>query len=482
MIRYRPAVLRIVASGKKTDGMKKGMYRKGMQELLKRQNEYFIAGRTLDIDYRIAQLKRLLQALHQNEEKLLAALQADLGKAPFEGYETELGFLYEEIRYILRYLRRWTRPKRVRISWLHFPSKGYIYAEPLGSVLIISPWNYPLQLTIAPLAAAIAAGNCAVLKLPEEAVHLSALLAEIIRDFFPPEYIAACTGGPEVGEALLQQPFAHIFFTGGQRVGRIVMEAAAKHLTPVTLELGGKSPCIVDATADIPLATRRIAWGKLLNAGQTCVAPDYLLVHASVAEQFAGCYQQAVKEMYGENPLKNPEYPRIIHARHFDRLCRLMQEGNLLLGGESDPQTCRIAPALLDGVTWESAVMKEEIFGPILPILTYQDEEEIFAAVRHCPDPLALYLFTRNSWLERRVVREIPFGGGASNDTIIHLAASNLPFGGRGTSGMGQYHGKYGFDTFSHQKGILKKSLRMDIALRYPPYNNKLEQLKKLMK
>lgn len=453
-----------------------------MQEAIEKQRSYFHTGETLPLAFRIRQLERLKQALKEYEPQLLLALREDLGKPEFEGYEAELGILYEEINYTLKHLKSWARPQRVPTPMVHFPAKSAVYTEPLGVVLIMSPWNYPLQLTVAPLIAAISAGDCAVVKPSRYSAATSAVIEKMLAQYFDPQYITVFQGGSQVNTELLKLKYNHIFFTGSPHVGRIVMEAAAKNLTPVTLELGGKSPCIVDETADIPLAARRIAWGKLLNAGQTCVAPDYVLIHASRQEEFAREYATAARRFYGEDPLHNPEFCKIINEKHFHRLVGLLSGASPALGGKADESERKIEPTLLTGVTADSPVMQEEIFGPILPVLPFQTFSEAVEFVQNRQKPLALYLFTQSVQREQRVLLEVPFGGGCVNDTVVHLSNPNMAFGGVGESGMGGYHGRAGFLTFSHQKSVLKKSVRLDVPVRYAPYGDRLPFLKKLMK
>ena len=403
-------------------------------------------------------------------KELLLALQKDLAKAPFEGYETEVGIVRRELADTIAHLKQWDKPKRVGTPIVHFPSVSTIYREPYGSVLIMSPWNYPVQLTLIPLIGAIAAGNCAVVKPSEYAVHSAKVLAKLLREIFDEKYVAVLLGGRAVNEAVLKERFDYIFFTGSPAVGKVVMEAAAKHLTPVTLELGGKSPCIVDKTADIRRAARRIVWGKFLNAGQTCVAPDYVLVHEAVKEEFLKLLKSEIRAMYGEDPLKNPDYGKMINRKHFDRVLGLMKEEKLILGGENDTASLRIAPAVMDQVTEDDAVMQEEIFGPILPVLTYDFIDEAVDTIRSMAHPLALYIFTQDKCAAKSVIEKIGFGGGCINDTLIHLATSEMPFGGFGESGMGSYHGKTGFDTFTHYKSIVDKKTWIDLSIRYRPY------------
>lgn len=450
--------------------------------LVEAQKEYFSTGRTLSRGFRREKLRALAEALNVYEEQLLAALREDLGKSSFESYETELAMVKEELRYTLERLNGWMRRTRVKTPLAHFPSKSTIYKEPLGTVLILSPWNYPLNLALTPLVSAMAAGNCAVVKPSRNAPATSAVLAAMLGEYFEPSYIALVEAGENTNEDLLQQKFDHIFFTGSPAVGKTVMEAAAKTLTPVTLELGGKSPCIVDRTATIELAARRIVWGKCVNAGQTCVAPDYVLVDESVKEPLLRAMQRYMIAFYGSDPVTNPDLPKIVNEKHFKRLTSLLEGQEIRFGGQTDEKTRKIGPAILENVDPESAVMQEEIFGPLLPVLTYRRFEDALEFIKEREKPLALYLFTNSRVRERRVMRTVSFGGGCVNDTIIHLANPNMPFGGVGGSGMGAYHGKKGFDTFTHEKGVLRKSNLIDVPLRYPPYDGKEKWLRLFMR
>lgn len=452
------------------------------RELRKRQRAYYESGRTRSYSARIRSLDRLYSWIAGHEEAIGEALHEDLGKAAFEAYATEIGIVKEEIRFLKKHLRSYMKIKTVKTPLTQFPSCSFCYPEPYGVVLIMSPWNYPFQLTVAPLAAALAAGNCAIVKPSAYAPHTAELLKEMIGELFPKSYVAVVTGGRAENEQLLEEKFDYIFFTGSIAVGKYVMEKAATHLTPVSLELGGKSPCIVDESADIRLAARRIVWGKFLNAGQTCVAPDYVLVHHKVKDRLVAAMRHEIRRAYGQNPLESPDYPRIISEKHFERLCKLLREGRLLVGGESKKRTLQIAPTLIDEVSWDASLMQEEIFGPILPIITFYDLKEVVDSVRSRPKPLALYLFTRKKSSEKMILRGISFGGGCINDTVVHLATSYLPFGGVGESGMGTYHGKAGFDTFTHQKSVMKKSLLIDVPVRYAPYRKKLGLVKRLMR
>lgn len=451
-----------------------------LKELVQNQRRYFDTNKTKDVSFRLAQLKKLYDWVKRNADSIASALKSDLNKPPFEAYATETGIVLEEIRFAVKHLKRWAKPKRVRTPLTQFKSKSYILSEPYGVALIMSPWNYPFQLTVAPLVAAIAAGNCAVVKPSAYSPATTAIIAEMAEQLFSKNYVAVVQGGREENQGLLKEKFDYIFFTGGVSVGKTVMRAAAENLTPLSLELGGKSPCIVDKTADIPLTARRIVWGKFLNAGQTCVAPDYLLVDSGIKDALVEEIKAVVKTFYGENPLQNDDYPKIINKKHFYRILGLV-EGEPLCGGKYDPDTLKIEPTVINS-HWSSAAMSEEIFGPLLPVISFDDIGEAIAAVKSRPKPLALYLFTTDKETESRVLSQLSFGGGCINDTVVHLATVHMPFGGVGESGMGGYHGKFGFDTFSHKKSILKKSLKLDIKLRYPPYEGHLDLLKKIQK
>ncbi|QKG84102.1 aldehyde dehydrogenase [Kroppenstedtia pulmonis] len=453
-----------------------------IDEILKKQRSFFQSGTTRELAFRLEQLQKLKEVVLKYEPQIIAALKESLNKSEFESYATEIGFLLKEIRVMMKYLASWSKPKKVKSPVTHFGSKSFIYPEPYGVSLIIAPWNYPFQLTMAPLVGAIAAGNCAVVKPSEMTPGVSQLVAHMIRETFSPDYIAVVEGGVEISDELLEQPFDHIFFTGSVPVGKIIMEKAARSLTPVTLELGGKSPAIVDQDADLNLAAKRIAWGKWTNAGQTCIAPDYLYVHHKIKDPFLMKLRVTVKEFYGEHPLENPDYPCIINQRHFNRLQSFLHEGHVILGGRVDREKNSIEPTVLEGVDWEMPVMNEEIFGPILPVLTFEDLTEVIQKVRDKPKPLSLYYFSRSEIEQERVIRSIPFGGGCVNDTLMHIANPYLPFGGVGSSGFGSYHGKASFDCFSHYKSVLKQTTRFDIPFRYPSFKGGLKIIKKLMK
>ncbi len=448
---------------------------------LELQRHYFAGGKTKHISHRLELLKRLEHSIIKHETDIMEALRKDLNKSSFEAYATEIGMVLEEIRFVSKNLRGWARPRQVRTPITNFPSVSRIYSEPFGVVLIMSPWNYPFQLAISPLAGAIAAGNCAIVKPSNYSPNTSAVIELILSETFPKEYVAVIQGGREANQSLLEQKFDYIFFTGSVAVGKTVMRAASEHLTPVTLELGGKSPCIVDETANLELAARRIVWGKFLNSGQTCVAPDYLLVHHSVKAALLDRMKKYIHQFYGEDASMNESFPKIINEKHFDRLLGLMKNESIVIGGTSSRERNQISPTILDHINWDSPVMAEEIFGPILPVLEFKNLNEVITMVNNQPKPLALYYFTTKKENERRIIGSISYGGGCINDTIMHLATSHLPFGGVGNSGMGRYHGKDSFDTFSHKKSVLKKANWLDVPLRYPPYKNHLKTLKRLM-
>lgn len=453
-----------------------------IKKIISKQKKFFGSGESKKVDFRIKQLKKLKKVIKENEENIVKALKIDFAKSEFETYGTEIGFILEEITYMTRRLKRWARPKKVKTPLTLFPSSSYIYQDPYGIALIIAPWNYPVQLVMAPLLGAVAAGNCTVIKPSEFVPATSAVIAKIIKETFDEKFVAVIEGDVEANKLLLDEKFDIIFFTGSIPVGKIVMEAASKHLTPVVLELGGKSPCIIDKNVDIDKSAKRIAWGKFLNAGQTCVAPDYLMVHEDIKEKFIKSFKEQIKNFYGENPQNSPDYPRIISERHFNRLASFLDDGKIVEGGVTDRDELYIAPTVIEEINWENDVMQDEIFGPILPVLTYSDFDEVIETVNTHSKPLALYIFSTDSKIQDRILNETSFGGGCVNDVIKHLGTPNLPFGGVGDSGMGSYHGKSSFDTFSHSKSILKNNFTMDIPVIYPPYKGKLRILKKLLK
>jgi len=446
------------------------------------QKQFFLNGSTKKVEFRIEQLKKLKALLKDNEKKLFQAVYDDFKKPTFETYVSELVLIYSEIDLALKNVKSWAKPKSVSDTFLNFPSKNYIYPEPYGTVLIIGPWNYPINLLLMPLVGALAAGNTAVLKPSELTPNTSAVLRQLFEDHFDREVVAVVEGAVEETQALLKLNFDYIFFTGSTRVGQIVMEAAAKNLTPVTLELGGKSPAIVDHTADIEITAKRLAWGKFLNAGQTCVAPDYVYVHERVHNALIEAIGSSLDELFEGDAQSAESYARIVNEDHFDRLKSLLKDGNVYYGGQTDRSTRYIQPTILTGINWEMPVMQEEIFGPILPVLPYLDLNDVLDTVQSKPKPLALYVFTTDDKVEERILNKLSFGGGVVNDVVAHLANHELPFGGVGSSGMGAYHGKHSFDTFTHQKSVMKKSFFLDIPVRYPPYNGKLKWIKKLLR
>lgn len=451
-----------------------------LSELTEKQREYFSTGKTLAVEERKKALLKLREGIIRREKEIFDALGADLGKSACEAYMTEIGMVLEEISFLVKNLKKFAAAHRVKASISQFPARCYTIAAPYGVALIMSPWNYPFQLTLAPLADCLAAGNCAIVKPSAYAPATSALIKELLSDLFAPEYVTAVTGGRAENEALLRQKYDMIFFTGGVSTGKIVARAAAETLTPAVLELGGKSPCIVDEDADIARAARRIAFGKLLNAGQTCVAPDYLLVQESVKAALLEALEQEFVKMCGEDALKNENYPHIVNEKHFQRVKGLITPEKVVFGGDFDEKTLKIQPTLLDGATLEDAAMQEEIFGPVLPVLTFRTFEDAKKIIAVHPDPLALYYFGKKN--EPRALQEISFGGGCVNDTILHLATPRMGFGGVGESGMGAYHGKRGFDAFSHTKSILKKG-KIELSLRFAPYSDKkLASLKKYIR
>lgn len=452
-----------------------------IRTLVERQRRFFAARRTFDIRTRLAYLRRLRAAILAHEGEINAALQADLGKSASETYMCETGMTLSELSYQIGHLRGWTRNTPRPTNLANFPAVSFSVREPYGVVLVMAPWNYPFMLCMEPLIGAVAAGNCCVLKPSAYAPATSAVLRVIVQEVFPPEYVAVVEGGRAENTALLEQRFGYIFFTGSVAVGRLVMEKAAAHLTPVSLELGGKSPCVVTAGCSLKLAARRLVFGKFLNCGQTCVAPDYVLVDARVQEEFLRLVQAEIIRQFGAQPLQNADYGRIVNKKHFDRLCGLIDPDKVVCGGQTDPAALRIAPTVLAGVTPQDAVMQEEIFGPILPILSYRTLDEAEQFIREREKPLALYLFTNDRRIEQRFLWYVPFGGGCVNDTILHLATPYMGFGGVGHSGMGSYHGRRSFETFTHEKNVLKKAVWLDPPMRYQPYGNKVyERLTRL--
>jgi aldehyde dehydrogenase (NAD+) len=450
----------------------------GIAETIGLQRKYFNSGETLDIAFRRKTLRKLKTCILDMENEILQALNCDLGKCECEGYMSEVGMVLDELSYMEKNVKRFAKSRKVRTPLSQFPAKSYMLPVPYGVVLIMSPWNYPFTLTIDPLIDAIAAGNTVIVKPSAYSPASSAVIKKLLSSCFPPEYISVVEGGREVNQELLDQKFDYIFFTGGKTVGKLVLEKASRYLTPVTLELGGKSPCIVDETANLKIAAARIVFGKFLNAGQTCVAPDYLLIQENIKDKLIPYIADEIRRQFGDNPLDNPSYGKIINDKHFNRLLGLMEGEKAVIGGKHNGID-RIEPTVLDGITLESPVMQEEIFGPILPVLTFKNIDEAIGIISRNPTPLALYIFTEDKETEHRVLTQVAFGGGCVNDTIVHLATNQMGFGGVGESGTGSYHGKYGFDTFSHYKSIVKKSTLFDIPVRYQPYNAKKMKLLK---
>lgn len=448
------------------------------------QQQFFKSGATKSNAFRKQQLKKLLKIIKANEQLVLDALHKDLRKPVFEAYATELGPVYKEIKYILKYLRQWMQPVRVSTPFVFFPSSSKIYKDALGVTLIIGPWNYPFNLIIMPLIAAIAGGNTCIIKPSEFSTHTSTIIKKIITQNFDENYLAVLEGnGQEILPPLIENcPLNHIFYTGSTHVGKKIMEMAAKQLCPVTLELGGKSPCIIDKDANLKHAAKKIAWSKFVNAGQTCVAPDYILVHETIKENFIEEIKKVLLKMYGEAPQSSPDYSRIINEQRFDKLIGYLQKGNILLGGQFDVSDKFIAPTIIENISLQDALMQEEIFGPILPIITFKKLEETLRVIESSPSPLALYVYTNDKKTEKFFIDNVKFGGGCINNSLIHLGNPDLPFGGVGYSGMGQYHGKYGFDIFTRAKSVLKSATWFDVSLWYAPYKNNIKWLKRFFK
>lgn len=442
--------------------------------LLDKQREYYKSGVTVPVNFRIEQLKKLYAAIKKYENEILQALHTDLGKSDYESFMCEIGLVLSEITYMTRHTKKFAKRKTVFTPITNFHAHCFKQPVPYGNTLIMSPWNYPFLLTVDPLADAIAAGNTAVVKPSAYSPATSAIISKIISECFDAEYIAVITGGRAENAALLEQKFDFVFFTGSQAVGKEVLRHTAEHLTPAVLELGGKSPCIVDKSANIALAAKRIVFGKFLNCGQTCVAPDYILCESSVKDKFINEVASQIKIQYGDNPLKNKDYGKIINQKHFERLCGLIDKNKVIIGGETDCGSNRIAPTVMDNVTENDAVMGEEIFGPIMPILTFDDFDKMVDNLKDKDKPLALYLFSSDKGQIKRITTELSYGGGCINDVVVHLSTSEMGFGGVGQSGMGSYHGKDGFDAFSHYKSIMDKKTWLDLPMRYQPYKNKM--------
>ena len=450
-----------------------------IHEIVESEKHFFRTGVTRGVDFRIDMLKKFRKAIIENDELISAALKADLNKQPFESYMCETGLLLEEINFHIKRLKKWSKTRRVKSGIGQLPGKSYVCPEPYGVVLIMAPWNYPVQLCLMPLIGAISAGNCAVVKPSAYAPESSRVISKLIESAFPTGFVTAVEGGREANKALLDEPFDYIFFTGSVAVGKTVMEAAAKRLTPVTLELGGKSPIIVDETANLPLAARRIAFGKVLNAGQTCVAPDYLMIEKSVEALFIEEYKKALASFFPDGDMSG--MVRIINDKHFERVCNILDNsGSVAIGGARDAETRFIEPAVLTGVPIDSPAMQQEIFGPVLPVLPYEKLDDCIDFIRSRPKPLALYIFSENKMNQEKVLNSCSFGGGCINDTVIHLASSHISFGGVGESGMGSYHGKKSFDTFTHYRSVLKQG-KLDVKLRYFPYKSGKEKITRMI-
>ena len=455
-----------------------------LREKINKQREYFSTGETKDINFRIEKLKKLRDVLKSEEEKVFEALKKDLMKSSFESYVTEVAMVYDEINMHIKNIKKWSKKRRVKTPLVQFPAKSFIQLEPYGVVLIIGPFNYPFMLTMDPLIGAIAAGNTAVIKPSESAPETSKILKEILEKVFDEKYVLHINPerGKKVVEELLKEKFDYIFFTGSATVGKIVMKAASQYLTPVTLELGGKSPCIIDKDCKLELAARRIVWGKLLNSGQTCVAPDYLYVHKDIEEEFIKKLEEEIKNQFGDNPLESEDYSKMVNEREFNRVLSYIDKEKLVFGGNYNRKTFQIEPTILKNVTWNDPVMEREIFGPIFPILPFEDLDEVIRLVNSKDKPLAIYYFSEDKNKIEKVLNSTSSGGVTINDTLVHVSSSYLPFGGVGNSGMGEYHGKYSFDLFSNKKGVMNRKTFLDLKIRYAPFQNKLTIVKKIMK
>jgi aldehyde dehydrogenase (NAD+) len=451
-------------------------------QLIQQQQAFFESGETRSIKFRLKQLKKLRDVVIQNESLIFEALKKDLHKSEFESYATEIGFVLEELSYQIEHLKKWVKPRRVKNPITNFPASSYITLEPKGNVLIIAPWNYPFQLVFVPLIGAVAAGNTIVLKPSEISIETAKAIKKMMNNAFEPEYIEVIVGGPETGQQLLEQEFGHIFFTGSQRVGKIVLESAAPKMTPVTLELGGKSPCIVDEIVNVKQTARRIIWGKLINAGQTCIAPNCLFVHENIKEKLMPELVKSIKQFYGTDPEQSDEYPRIINQANMDRLVHMISDADIYWGGNYDMDKRYFEPTILNNVSFEMASMQKEIFGPILPVISYNNLDQLLEMLKMCPSPLALYFFSKNKKHVKKILERVPAGGVTINDTIMHFVNNKLPFGGTGNSGMGKYHGKHSFEVFSNSKPVVYKATWLDIPLRYAPFRNKLKYVRKLMR
>lgn len=454
---------------------------KRSKEVVEKQKEFFKTGKPIDINYRKKALIKLRDTVDKYEEKILYALKLDLGKSEFEGYETELGIVKSELKNTIKNLEKWSKPKKVRASIMNPFSDNRIYNQPYGVCLILSPWNYPFQLALMPLIGSIAAGNTSILKLSEISSFTSSIVREIIEEIFDEEYIAVFSGEADEAINLIESDIDFIFYTGNPKIGASVAESAGRRLIPCVLELGGKSPCIIDRKADLDNAAKKIVWGKFMNAGQTCVAPDYIIADRLVFLELRDKLIHYIKEFYGENPIESDDYPKIINKKNFDRILNLIEGKRLIFGGKYDEESLKIEPTILEVSSMDEKIMQEEIFGPIIPIIVYKSKSEIFEIIDKNKNPLALYLFTDDSSFEKEIIEKVSFGGGCVNDTIIHCTSEGLPFGGIGMSGLGNYHGKASFDAFSHKKSVVKSKKFADISMKYPPFNKKkLNLIKKV--
>ena len=453
-----------------------------IQNIVQHQDNFFKSQKTKDINFKKKKLKLLLNEIKTREKDIVNAVYNDFKKPAYETVLSEISIIISELKLMIKKIHKWSKPKRVLPSLLNFPSSAKIHSEPYGKTLIISPWNYPFQLAFAPIIGAVAAGNTVLLKPSEHTPHTSTIIKEIIETVFIPEHVTVIEGGVSIANKLLQIRWDYIFFTGSVSVGKIVAKAAAEFLTPTTLELGGKSPCIIDNSANLELAAKRIVWGKFINCGQTCIAPDYVLIHSSVKDKFISLFKQKLQKAYGKNPELSEDFARIINTKNFNRLNDMIGDETIAVGGQVNKEDCYISPTIIDEPSPMSNVMQEEIFGPILPVISYNTEEEIDQIVSKFEKPLAFYIFSNQKNFTNKMISKYSFGGGTVNDTMVHFVNYKLPFGGVGESGIGSYHGKRSFDTFSHKKGVVSRGTWLDIPIRYAPYKGKLKQLKMLIK
>lgn len=453
-----------------------------ISEIARYQKQFYYTEKTKSVAFRKQQLQTLKNMIEKNEQRIMDSLNQDLNKSEFDSYTHEIGFLYAEINFMIKEVKEWMKPTKVKTPASHFGSKSYIHKEPYGTSLIIAPWNYPFQLALAPVIGAIAAGNTVVLKPSELTPTVSSLLKQMVEEAFDPAFFTVVEGAVKETQELLEQRFDIIFFTGSVPVGKIVMEKAAKHVTPVVLELGGKSPVIVDEDAKLDVAAKRIAWGKYTNAGQTCIAPDYLYVHRNVKPELLSKLKDSIEEMYGKEPMQNDAYTHIVNQKHFSRLSAYLDNGELVHGGQTNPEELIIEPTVLDHISWDDSIMKDEIFGPILPVLTFDSLDEVITQVQTQEKPLALYYFSEDEQKQQKILDQLPFGGGCMNDTLFHVANPHLPFGGVGPSGLGSYHGKASFDAFTHQKSVVHQTTKFDFSFRYPGSKLGLSIVKKLLR